>query len=181
MTHARVIGPYDYVFPMRAARPHIVTLCGSMRFFQQMLDVAAAETAAGRLVLAPFCVVAPDDQDGDFKAMLDELHRRKIDLADEVIVVTDTDSYVGESTSGEIAYATKHSKPVRYAQIDVPAATATDREQVRDLLIAAVEAKRDTVDTTGRPLWSETARIGMDLAVLAMRTADLTGGETDAG
>jgi len=94
-------------------RPRIVCLSGSMRFFDRMLTVAAENTAAGRIVLAPFSVVAPDDQDGEFKRMLDELHFRKIDMADEVIVVT-VDGYIGESTRNEIAYAKKHGKPVWY-------------------------------------------------------------------
>jgi len=45
------------------------------------------------------------------KARLDGLHLRKIDLADEVLVVS---RHIGESTRAEIAYAESHSKPVRY-------------------------------------------------------------------
>ena len=43
---------------------------------------------------------------------LDELHLRKIDLADEIFVV-DVDNYVGESTTREINYAVKLEKPIR--------------------------------------------------------------------
>lgn len=86
-------------------RPFIVTICGSMRFFDQMLQVAADETAKGHIVLAPFSVVAPEHQDSEFKQMLDELHRRKIDMADSVIVVTNQDGYVGTSTRAEMVYA----------------------------------------------------------------------------
>jgi hypothetical protein len=94
-------------------RPRVVCLSGSMRFFDHILTVAAENTAAGRIVLAPFSVVAPEDQDGEFKRMLDELHFRKIDTADEVIVVT-VDGYIGESTRNEIAYAEQLGKPVWY-------------------------------------------------------------------
>jgi hypothetical protein len=85
--------------------PEVVTLCGSMRFLPLMLRVAAEETAKGAIVLAPFAVVAAEDQGSEFKAMLDELHRRKLDLADRVVVVTDETGYYGTSTAREIDYA----------------------------------------------------------------------------
>jgi hypothetical protein len=97
-------------------RPVVVTLCGSMRVFDDMLTVASEETSAGRIVLAPFTVVAATDQDGDHKAMLDELHRRKIDLSSEIVVVT-RDGYLGESTRGEIAYAEQTGRTVRYVEV----------------------------------------------------------------
>lgn len=43
----------------------IVTICGSMRFFEQMLQVAADETVKGNIVLAPFSVIATADQGSD--------------------------------------------------------------------------------------------------------------------
>ncbi|MGY5210031.1 hypothetical protein [Nocardia gipuzkoensis] len=98
-----------------AARPSTVTLCGSMRFFPQMLTVAAELTDAGVVVLAPFRVVSPENQDSAAKARLDELHRRKIDMADRIVVVTDESRYVGDSTRGEIDYATRLGKPIDWA------------------------------------------------------------------
>jgi hypothetical protein len=86
-------------------RPEVVTLCGSMRFFPRMLQLAAELTLDGAIVVAPFSVVAPEDQGSDSKARLDELHRRKIDMADRVIVVTDETGYYGTSTAAEIQYA----------------------------------------------------------------------------
>lgn len=47
------------------------------------------------------------------KAMLDDMHLRKIDLADEIFVIN-VDGYIGESTRREIAYAKQTGKPVRY-------------------------------------------------------------------
>ena len=72
----------------------IVTLCGSMKFFEQMLQVAADETAKGDIVLAPFSVVAPEHQDSEFKAMLDRLHVEKIDMAEQIVVVTNQHGYI---------------------------------------------------------------------------------------
>ena len=103
------------------AAPAVVTLCGSMRFFTQILAVASQETAAGAIVLAPFTVVAPAAQSSiegqALKARLDELHRHKIDLADLVIVVSDASGYYGASTTGEISYAHAAGSPVSYRRI----------------------------------------------------------------
>jgi hypothetical protein len=91
----------------------VVTICGSMRFYDDMLAVAAKETANGAIVLMPHAIVAPADQDGDVKIALDALHRRKIDMSNRVIVVTRA-GYVGTSTAGEITYAEMAGKPVTY-------------------------------------------------------------------
>lgn len=99
-------------------QPEVVTICGSMRFRELMLRVAEQETAAGHIVLMPFSVVPPAEQAGEFKAMLDQLHRRKIDLSDRVIVVHDETGYYGDSTRGEIEYATEHRKAVSFVTID---------------------------------------------------------------
>ena len=47
------------------------------------------------------------------KIALDDLHKRKIDLADEVFVLN-VDDYIGSSTRSEIDYAEAHGKPIRY-------------------------------------------------------------------
>jgi len=47
--------------------------------------------------------------------MLDELHKRKIDIADEILVLN-VGGYIGESTRGEIAYAQAHGIPIRYLE-----------------------------------------------------------------
>lgn len=76
--------------------------------------------AARDLTFAGVIVLAPGEA-GDFqvpispsqKAALDALHRRKIDLADRVLVVN-PGRYIGESTKQEIAYARSHNKPVSF-------------------------------------------------------------------
>jgi hypothetical protein len=107
-----------------APRPEVVCLCGSMRFLPLILLVAAEETARSVVVLAPFTVVAPGEQDGELKAMLDRLHRHKIDMADRVVVVTDQTGYYGASTTAEIAYATRAGRPVEIRAITAPATPA---------------------------------------------------------
>jgi hypothetical protein len=96
---------------------HVVTLCGSMRFYTLMLRVACEETLAGSVVLMPFSVIAPSDQDGEVKQRLDLLHRRKIGMSDRVIVVSDLTGYHGASTTGEIVHAQLLGVPVTYRRV----------------------------------------------------------------
>jgi len=74
--------------------PPIVVLCGSMRFTPEMARENARLTASGHIVLAPVVDMrrpSPLSLDpvgaARMKAHLDELHRAKIRLADEVIVI----------------------------------------------------------------------------------------------
>jgi hypothetical protein len=107
----------------------VVTLCGSMRFYREMLAEAAELTARGHVVLAPFVVTAPDARGGPGKAALDELHRVKIDMCDEILVVTDGSDYIGASTRAEIRYARTKGKYLGAHQIR--RVTLTAREAVR--------------------------------------------------
>lgn len=45
--------------------------------------------------------------------MLDDMHKRKIDMADEIFVIN-VDGYIGSSTRSEIEYAETHNKNVNY-------------------------------------------------------------------
>ena len=49
------------------------------------------------------------------KEMLDDMHKRKIDMADEIYVIN-VGGYISDSTRSEIQYAEEHGKPVRYYQ-----------------------------------------------------------------
>lgn len=51
----------------------------------------------------------------DQKTALDEWHKRKIDLADEVFVLN-VSEYIGSSTRLEIDYALTNEKPVHYLE-----------------------------------------------------------------
>ena len=95
-------------------RPEIVCLCGSMRFADEMRTTNRDLTFAGVIVLAPGEVDGPDAVvTAEQKTVLDDLHLRKIDLADRVLVVN-PGGYVGESTRREIAYARATGTPVAY-------------------------------------------------------------------
>jgi hypothetical protein len=49
----------------------------------------------------------------EIKSKLDELHLRKIDLSDEILVLN-VGGYIGDSTKNEIEYAKANSKRIRY-------------------------------------------------------------------
>lgn len=105
-----------------AVRPKIVCLCGSTRFFKEFQEASLQETVAGKIVLSIGCNLRSDHQlwadepeREAIKIRLDELHKRKIDLADEVLVLN-IGGYVGESTRSEIDYAIARGKPVRYLE-----------------------------------------------------------------
>ncbi|MGX1127815.1 hypothetical protein RKD49_007953 [Streptomyces glaucescens] len=117
--------------------PHIVVICGSTRFMTEMDEADLRETKAGKIVVKPgIDMKSPHELWSDpveaeaLKVRLDDLHRAKIRLADEVIVVGD---YIGDSTRAEIAYARSLGKPVRFTHPEVdpdarpPAATSTTR------------------------------------------------------
>jgi hypothetical protein len=103
-------------------RPLIVCLCGSTRFFDTFRTANLELTLAGEIVLSIGCDTKSDADlgiiAGDLapaKTALDELHKRKIDLADYVLVLN-VGGYIGESTRSEIDYAQKIGRPVKYLE-----------------------------------------------------------------
>lgn len=115
---------HDLVRDFGGPRPIITVLCGSTQYADVFREQNLQLTLAGHIVLSIGCnlrsaadLAAATAQDVDVaavKAELDDLHQRKIDLADEVLVVSDASGYFGESTHREIAYARAHGKPVRF-------------------------------------------------------------------
>ena len=94
----------------------VITLCGSTRFKDAFLEQQKRLTLEGNIVLS----VGMFGYSGDdalwtesTKAMLDDMHKRKIDMADEIFVIN-VDGYIGESTRSEIEYAKRTGKAVRY-------------------------------------------------------------------
>lgn len=94
----------------------IITLCGSTRFKEQYIAEEKRLTLEGNIVISVGLFGHSGDpevyEDGK-KTMLDDMHLRKIDLADEIFVIN-PGGYVGESTRNEINYAVKTGKPVKY-------------------------------------------------------------------
>ena len=105
-------------------KPKIVCLCGSTRFSKAFQQAQLEETLAGKIVLTIGCNMRTDtDTFGDLlqpeldriKLELDELHLRKIDLADEVFILN-VDGYIGESTTRELEYAKANNKKIRFLE-----------------------------------------------------------------
>lgn len=103
--------------------PKIVVICGSTRFMDDMIVADCELTWAGKIVVKPGCNMKiadklwSDDAEAQAgKQRLDELHRAKIRLADEVLVIGD---YIGDSTRAEIAYARELGKPVTFTHPEV--------------------------------------------------------------
>lgn len=94
----------------------VITLCGSTRFKDEFLEVQKKLTLDGNIVISVGLFGHSGDSevwDGDTKEMLDDMHKRKIDMADEIFVIN-VGSYIGSSTMSEIEYAQKNGKLVRY-------------------------------------------------------------------
>ncbi|MFF4472902.1 hypothetical protein ACFYZ3_25455 [Streptomyces sp. NPDC001599] len=125
MSHPRRSTPEETLVEAkkRLSLPRIVVICGSTRFMAEMTEADVRETEAGRIVVKPGCdmksphALWSDPVEAEaLKARLDELHRAKIRLADEVLVIGD---YIGDSTRAEIAYARSLEKPVRFTHPEV--------------------------------------------------------------
>ena len=96
----------------------VITLCGSTRFKDQFMAEQKRLTLAGNIVIS----VGLFGHSGDdevwteaTKEMLDDMHKRKIDMADEIFVIN-VSGYIGSSTRSEIEYAKATGKPVAYLE-----------------------------------------------------------------
>lgn len=107
-------------------RPKVICLCGSTRFWKEFQRASLRETMNGNIILSIGAASGTDDEHfGNLpreeydrvKTMLDELHKRKIDLADEALVLN-VGGYIGDSTRSEVVYALDHGKPVRWLEPD---------------------------------------------------------------
>lgn len=104
--------------------PRVVVLCGSTRFYDAFQEANYRLTMQGHIVLSVgFYPHAKTEHghgegvghDSAEKVALDELHKRKIDLADRVLVLN-VGGYIGESTRSEIEYAELVGRPVEYLE-----------------------------------------------------------------
>lgn len=94
----------------------VITLCGSTKFKDQFLAEQKRLTLEGNIVISVGLFGHSGDNEvlvENVKEMLDDMHKRKIDLADEIFVIN-VDGYIGSSTKNEIEYAKFANKPIKY-------------------------------------------------------------------
>ena len=107
----------------------VITLCGSTKFKDEFLKVQKDLTLKGNIVISVGLFGHSGDNEvwenmdegtlTKTKEMLDDMHKRKIDMADEIFVIN-VDGYIGESTKSEIEYAILTGKIVNYLEpIDI--------------------------------------------------------------
>ena len=97
----------------------VITLCGSTRFKEDFERVNRELTLAGNIVISVGCFGHSGDTFTDKqKVMLDDIHKRKIDVADAIYVIN-KDGYIGSSTRSEIQYAKEHGKYIIYMEDDL--------------------------------------------------------------
>lgn len=103
----------------------VITLCGSTRFKDEFMEAQKRLTLEGNIVIsvdlfghAGDSEVWENMDEGTLtktKEMLDDMHKRKIDMADEIYVIN-VGGYIGSSTKSEIEYAKKTGKAVKYLE-----------------------------------------------------------------
>jgi hypothetical protein len=96
----------------------IITLCGSTKFKDEFIAEQKRLTLEGNIVISVGLFGHSGDDEvwtNVTKVMLDDMHKRKIDLADEIFVIN-VGGYIGASTRSEIEYAKKISKKVTYLE-----------------------------------------------------------------
>lgn len=96
----------------------VITLCGSTKFKENFFKEQKRLTLEGNIVIS----VGMFGHSGDIevwtegtKEMLDDMHKRKIDMADEIFVIN-KNGYIGSSTRSEIDYAISTNKKVNYME-----------------------------------------------------------------
>ena len=94
----------------------IITVCGSLRFYKEMMEITEKMELQGNCILVPIYNHARPNKD-DFieedALMLDKMHKERIKLADAILVVN-VDGYIGNSTKSEIEFAKSLNKEILY-------------------------------------------------------------------
>lgn len=97
---------------------NVVTLCGSTKFKEEFLQVQKELTLQGNIVISVGLFGHSADKEvweEDTKEMLDDMHKRKIDMANEIYVIN-KGGYIGSSTKSEIEYAKSVGKGIKYLE-----------------------------------------------------------------
>lgn len=100
-------------------KPKIVCYCGSLRFVDVFKNMEYNSVWCNEIALLPCCMFVDIEREygaaSNYKTKADELHKRKIDICDEVFVLN-VGGYIGQSTASEIDYANKIGKQIHYLE-----------------------------------------------------------------
>lgn len=98
----------------------IICLCGSTKFKDQFINLNSAFTMKGHIVLSVGFFLHSDQRQTTVqeKDKLDDLHKRKIDLAD-IVYFINKDGYIGDSTKSELKYALDKNKIIVFDEPDL--------------------------------------------------------------
>ena len=105
---------------MKERRYKVITLCGSTKFKDAFLETQKRLTLDGNIVISIGLFGHSGDEEvwlEKTKEMLDDMHKQKIDMADEIFVI-DVNGYIGDSTRTEIEYAKSNGKIIRFYSDD---------------------------------------------------------------
>lgn len=92
----------------------IITICGSLKFQQEMITIAQEMTFRGHCVITPIFQTSKNPNYTEEQMQkLKNAHLKKIDISDAILVVN-VNNYIGDSTSLEIEYAEQRKKQVLY-------------------------------------------------------------------
>ena len=101
----------------------VITLCGSTKFKEEFLRVQKELSLKGNIVISVGLFGHSGDSEvwenmdegalTKTKEVLDDMHKRKIDMSDEIFVIN-VGGYIGESTKKEIEYAKSLNKEIIY-------------------------------------------------------------------
>lgn len=97
------------------SRSKMVCFCGSTKFKNEYLQAAQEESLAGNIILMSGVFSQADGIELTEAQIwtLISVHREKIEMCDEVLVVN-PGGCIGDSTASEIEYAEELGKPIRY-------------------------------------------------------------------
>ena len=97
----------------------VITLCGSTRFKDEFMQAQKELTLKGNIVISVGLFGHSGDNEvfanKETKIMLDDMHKRKIDMSDGIFVIN-KNGYIGETTKAEIEYAKQHNKTIAYLE-----------------------------------------------------------------
>ena len=115
----------------------VITLCGSTRFKDAFIEAQKVLTLQGNIVISVGLFGHSGDNEvwegmdentlTHTKEMLDDMHKRKIDMSDEIYVIN-VGGYIGDSTKSEIQYAISTGKGVRYLESPIDQGMNTEQQ-----------------------------------------------------